>query len=66
VAHAAASGIGLAPLPDIVFEEPPLAEPTLYVVYGRRRYLPLKIRGFIDFLTEVSATTPVPKLTAFS
>jgi DNA-binding transcriptional LysR family regulator len=77
VAHAAAAGIGLAPLPDIVFEEPtfqgvftpiltdyPLAEPTLFAVYVSRRHLPLKIRAFIDFLIEVSATTPVRKLTA--
>jgi DNA-binding transcriptional LysR family regulator len=77
VAHAAAAGIGLAPLPDIVLEEPtfkglltpiltdyPLAEPTLYVVYVSRRYLPLKIRAFIDFLVEVSATVRVHKLAA--
>jgi DNA-binding transcriptional LysR family regulator len=79
VAHAVAAGIGLAPLPDIVFEEPifkevltpvltgyPLQEPTptLYVVYVSRRYLPLKIRAFIDFLMEVSARTPVRKLAA--
>ena len=75
VAHAAAAGVGLAPLPDIVFEEPmfkgiltpvltdyPLQEPTLYIVYVSRRYLPLKIRAFIDFLMETSARTPVPKL----
>jgi DNA-binding transcriptional LysR family regulator len=67
VAHAVAAGIGLAPLPDIVFEEPvfqgvltpvltdyPLQEPTLYAVYVSRRHLPLKIRAFIDFLMEVS------------
>jgi DNA-binding transcriptional LysR family regulator len=77
VAHAAAAGIGLAPLPDIVFEEPtfqgvltpiltdyPLAEPTLYAIYVSRRHLPLKIRAFIDFLIEVGAKTPVPKLAA--
>ena len=77
VAHAAAAGIGLAPLPDILFEEPtfqgvltpiltnyPLAEPTLYAVYVSRRHLPLKIRAFIDYLVEASATTPVRKLAA--
>jgi DNA-binding transcriptional LysR family regulator len=75
VAHAVATGIGLAPLPDIVFEETtfkevltpiltdyPVAEPTLYVVYVSRRYLPLKIRAFIDFLIELSARTPVRQL----
>jgi DNA-binding transcriptional LysR family regulator len=77
VAHAAAAGIGLAPLPDILFEEPtfqgvltpvltnyPRAEPTLYAVYVSRRHLPLKIRAFIDFLIEASATAPVAKLAA--
>ena len=72
-----AAGIDPAPLPDIVFEEPtfkgvltpiltdyPLAEPTLYVVHVSRRCLPLKIRALIDFLIEMNATTPVPKLTA--
>lgn len=76
VANAVAAGIGLAPLPDIAFEEPilkevltpvlteyPLQEATLYVVYVSRRYLPLKIRAFIDFLMETSARTPVLKLT---
>jgi DNA-binding transcriptional LysR family regulator len=75
VAHAVATGIGLAPLPDIVFEETtfkgvltpiltdyPVAEPTLYVVYVSRRYLPLKIRAFIDFLIELSARAPVRQL----
>jgi DNA-binding transcriptional LysR family regulator len=77
VAHAAAAGIGLAPLPDILFEEPefkgvltpvltdyPVQGPTLYIVYVSRRYVPLKIRAFIDFLTELNARTPVRKLAA--
>jgi DNA-binding transcriptional LysR family regulator len=77
VAHAVAAGIGLAPLPDIVFEEPmfkgiltpvlmdyPLQEPTLYIVYVSRRYLPLKIRAFIDYLMEVSTRYRAPKLAA--
>jgi DNA-binding transcriptional LysR family regulator len=77
VAHAVAAGIGLAPLPDIMFEEPifkgvltpvladyPLQEPTLYVVYVSRRYLPLKIRAFIDFLTELIAKIPRRNLAA--
>jgi DNA-binding transcriptional LysR family regulator len=70
VAHAAAAGIGLAPLPDIVFEEPMfkevltpvltdyhIQEVTLYIVYVSRKYLPLKIRVFIDFLAQL--TKPV-------
>ena len=75
VANAVAAGIGLAPLPDIVFEEPilkevltpvltdyPLQETTLYVVYVSRRYLPLKIRAFIDYLMELSTRYRTPKL----
>src|SRR4029077_17505781 len=66
VANAVAAGIGLAPLPDILFEEPelkgvviplltnyPLQEATINVVYVSRKYLPLKIRAFIDFLTKL-------------
>jgi DNA-binding transcriptional LysR family regulator len=75
VVHAVAAGIGLAPLPDIHFEEPefkgivtpvltdyPVQGPTLYVVYVSRKYLPLKIRAFIDFLMEWVAAVPIPKL----
>jgi DNA-binding transcriptional LysR family regulator len=77
VAHAVAAGIGLAPLPFVMFEEPtfkevlmpvltdyPLQEPTLYVVYVSRRYLPLKIRAFIDFVMEQGSRIPVPNLAA--
>src|SRR6202011_676549 len=57
VANAVAAGIGLGPLPAIFFEDPafkdvlmpvlteyPFREPTLYLVYVSRKYLPLKIR----------------------
>jgi hypothetical protein len=36
--------------------------PTLYIVYVSRKYLPLKIRAFIDFLMEFSAKIPMRKL----
>jgi len=75
VVHAVAAGIGLAPLPEIQFEEPefkgiltpvltdyPVQGPTLYILYVSRKYLPLKIRAFIDFLMEFVARTPLPKL----
>jgi DNA-binding transcriptional LysR family regulator len=74
VANAVAAGVGLAPLPGIVFEDPvfkdvlvpvlseyPLESPTLYVVYASRKYLPLKIRAFIDFVFESIAQIPIPK-----
>jgi DNA-binding transcriptional LysR family regulator len=71
-AHAVAEGIGLGPVPDVLLSEPmfkgvltpiltnyPLQEPTLYFVYVSRRYLPLKIRAFIDFLMERKSKFPV-------
>jgi len=75
VVHAVAAGIGLAPMPNIHFEEPefkeiltpvltnyPVQGLTMYIVYVSRKYLPLKIRAFIDFLVERSARTPLSKL----
>jgi DNA-binding transcriptional LysR family regulator len=77
VAHAVAAGIGVAPLPETTFEDPlfkellvpvlteyPLQEPTLHAVYVSRRFLPLKIRAFIDFVMERFQRTPAIKLTA--
>src|SRR5579862_848499 len=68
VANAVAAGIGLAPLPDLLFEDPmfkdvlkpvlpdwPLREPTLHIVYVSRKHLPLKIRAFIDFVHETAS-----------
>lgn len=68
VPHAVAAGSGLAPLPQTLFEEPafkdtlvpvltdfPLWQTTLYLVYISRKYVPLKIRSFIDFVIEFSA-----------
>jgi DNA-binding transcriptional LysR family regulator len=75
VPHAVAAGIGLAPLPDTHFEEAefkgvltpvltdyPVQGPTMYVVYVSRKYLPLKIRAFIDFLMTLSASAQPRKL----
>ncbi len=69
VANAVAAGIGLAPLPNILFTEfkdvlapvltdYPIQEATLYVVYVSRKYLPVKIRAFIDFMTQVASRVP--------
>jgi len=72
VANAVASGIGLAPLPAIAFEDEilrsrltpvlmdcPLSESMLYLVYISRKYLPLKIRTFRDFLVETVSQAPL-------
>ena len=74
VANAVASGIGLAPLPAILFEDPmfktrlspvlteyPLRRSMLYLVYVSRKYLPLKILTFRDFLVERISQTPEPR-----
>jgi DNA-binding transcriptional LysR family regulator len=65
VAHAVCTGIGLAPLPRILFEDSmfrdslcpvltdhPLRHPDLYAIYVSRKYLPLKIRTFVDHVFE--------------
>ncbi|MDB6045647.1 MAG: LysR family transcriptional regulator [Gammaproteobacteria bacterium] len=70
VAHAVCAGIGLAPLPRMMFEDPmfkdalrpvlvkhPLRHPHLYALYVSRKHLPLKIRTFLDHLIE---TTRIP------
>jgi len=74
VANAVASGIGLAPLPAVLFEDPeyrsrltpvlmeyPLSQHMLSVVYVNRRYVPLKIRAFRDFIVERISAAPEPK-----
>jgi DNA-binding transcriptional LysR family regulator len=67
VAHAVCAGIGVAPLPSILLEDPvfgqalrpvltqhPLRQPHLYAIYVSRKHLPLKIRTFVDHLLEWS------------
>lgn len=66
--NAIAAGLGLAALPAILFKEPafedvlvpvlsdyPLRQPDLYMVYISRRYVPSKIRTFIDFFLETNS-----------
>jgi DNA-binding transcriptional LysR family regulator len=79
VANAVASGIGLAPLPTILFEDPafktrltpvlmeyPLRQSMLYLVYVSRKYLPLKLVTFRDLLVERISQTPEPQPLAFA
>src|ERR1700723_2148578 len=71
VAHAVSAGIGLAPLPRILFEDPmfrdslcpvltehPLRHPDLYAIYVSRKHLPLKIRTFVDHVFEYDRLPP--------
>ena len=67
--NAVAAGIGIAPLPDIYLSDPAFRDVlrpvcpdyptrhywTLYAVYVSRKYIPLKIRSFIDHFVEYSA-----------
>jgi DNA-binding transcriptional LysR family regulator len=77
VAHAVSAGIGLAPLPLMVIEDPafrgtltpvladyPLRQPTLYALYVSRKHVPPKIRTFIDHLIEYTAKIPLPRIDA--
>jgi hypothetical protein len=70
VAHAVCAGIGLASLPRSMFEESaftdvlcpvltehPLRQPHLYAIYASRKYLPLKLRSFVDHLIADPYTT---------
>jgi DNA-binding transcriptional LysR family regulator len=73
VAHAVVAGVGLAPLPLVLLEEPifkgkicpvlpdtPLRQRNMYALYASRRYVSPKIRTFIDHLIEYLATVPLP------
>jgi DNA-binding transcriptional LysR family regulator len=79
VVNAVAAGIGIAPLPQTYFEDPlytrvlrpvlveyPLQEATLFLVYVSRRYVPLKLRTFIDFALEMIPRTALPIVTPAS
>jgi DNA-binding transcriptional LysR family regulator len=75
VANAVAAGIGIAPVPAVLFEDPafrevltpilpdyPLQQPTLYVVYASRKFVPQKLRTFVDFIVESLAPEPDARL----
>jgi DNA-binding transcriptional LysR family regulator len=77
LANAVAAGIGLGPVPAMMFEDPvfkdvlipvltehTLRDVTLYLVYVSRKYVPLKIRTFVDFFVEYVSRFPLPKSTA--
>jgi DNA-binding transcriptional LysR family regulator len=73
--QAVAAGVGLAPLPSLYFDDPVFKDilvPVLpshavwqanvYLVYVSRKYVPLKLRAFIDFLVEYVSKFPPIKL----
>jgi DNA-binding transcriptional LysR family regulator len=77
VANAVAAGIGLGPVPALLFDDPvfknvlipvlaehTFGDPTMYFVYVSRKYVPLKIRTFVDFFLEFVSRFPRPKSAA--
>jgi DNA-binding transcriptional LysR family regulator len=75
VANAVAAGIGIAPVPAVLFEDPafrevltpilpeyPLQQATLYVVYASRKLVPQKLRTFVDFIVEALSSESKPRL----
>jgi DNA-binding transcriptional LysR family regulator len=68
--NAVAAGIGIAPLPEIYLHDPAfrdvlrpvledysIRDATLYAIYVSRKYVPLKIRSFVDHLLEYPKRT---------
>jgi DNA-binding transcriptional LysR family regulator len=77
VANAVAAGIGLGPVPALLFDDPvfknvlipvlaehAIGDVTMYFVYVSRKYVPLKIRTFVDFFLEYVSRFPLPKSTS--
>jgi DNA-binding transcriptional LysR family regulator len=75
VANAVAAGIGIAPVPAVLFEDPafrdiltpilpdhPLQQAMLYVVYASRKFVPQKLRTFVDFIVESLSPESKPAL----
>jgi len=74
VANAVAAGIGIAPVPVVLFDDSafrevltpilpdyPLQQATLYAVYASRKFVPPKLRTFIDFIVEFFSPASEPK-----
>lgn len=69
VANAVAAGIGIAAVPAVLFEDPafkdvltpvlpdyPMQQATMYVVYASRKFVPSKVRTFVDFVVKFLAS----------
>lgn len=74
VANAVAAGIGIAPVSGALFEDPafrevltpilpeyPLQQGMLYVVYASHKFVPPKLRTFVDFIVEFLASIREPR-----
>lgn len=73
VSNAIAAGIGIAPVPALLFDDPafkdvlipilpnyPLQQATLYVVYASRQVVLAKLRTFVDFIAEFLSSDCAP------
>jgi DNA-binding transcriptional LysR family regulator len=74
VANAIAAGLGIGAVPALLFEDPvfrstlvpvlpehTLGDVTLYVVYVSRKYVPLKIRTFVDCVVQGVSRFSLPR-----
>jgi DNA-binding transcriptional LysR family regulator len=74
VVNAITASVGIAPIPAMLFDDPPfkdvlipilpewpLREAMLYVVYMSRKFVPPKIRTFVDFMVESLSSVREPK-----
>jgi DNA-binding transcriptional LysR family regulator len=79
VSNAVAAGLGIGAVPAIMFEDPvfrsalvpvlpehTLDDVKLYVVYVSRKYVPLKIRTFVDFVVQGVSSFSLPRPAAVS
>jgi DNA-binding transcriptional LysR family regulator len=77
VVNAVVAGTGVAPLPGFYLDDPAyekllmpvladysVGEGTIFLVYVSRRYVPLKLRAFIDFMVDYASRRPSAKLRA--
>jgi DNA-binding transcriptional LysR family regulator len=75
IANAVAAGIGLAVLPDVFFEDQMLKQVvkpvlpayrmptrTSHLVYVSRKYVPFKIRSFVDFALDPANRVGTPTI----
>lgn len=73
--HAVVAGVGIAPLPSIYFDDPMFKDilvpiltdyasmrATTYLVYVSRKYVPLKLRTFIDFTVDHVSKLPPARI----
>ena len=79
VVNAITAGIGVGPVPEVIFEDPlfreilvpifpecPIQEATLYIIFTGRRFMPQTIRTFVDFILESLSFVPDAGIAPFT